>query len=102
MGLRTDLQAIFEALIGGSGKVYFQVPPSIKMIYPCIIYEHSGGNTRFANNKPYMYEDQYTVTLIDPNPDSAIRFAIINLPKCVYERHYTVDNLNHDIFRLYY
>lgn len=101
MGLRTELH---EALCGilGSRNAYFQPPETIKMVYPAIVYERSKIDTRFANDKPYTNLKEYTVTIIDKNPDSAIPDKLALLPACRFDRHYTVDNLNHDVFRIYY
>ena len=101
MGLRTDLQTLLEAFLT-TGKVYFQAPLTVKMEYPCIVYERRAARTDFADNEPYHLENQYQVTLIDPNPDSDIWAKIASLPKCLYETHYNVDGLNHDVFNLYY
>jgi hypothetical protein len=101
MAHRTELQTILETLLG-SEAVYFQPPATVHMEYPCIIYERSNANTDFAGNKPYSYEQRYTITVIDKNPDSLLIDKIAALPKCVFDRHYTADNLNHDIFSLYF
>lgn len=86
-----------------SRQVYFQPPESIRMSYPCIVYQRSSGDTSFADNGPYRFVQRYEVTLIDPDPDSAFVEAIAkHFPMCVFNRHYTTDNLNHDTFELYY
>lgn len=101
MGDRTDLQALLETLLG-SDAVYFQPPPSVRMVYPCIIYERNYVKTAFADNNPYSVEKRYSVTVIDKNPDSVIPEKIAALPKCAFDRHYTADYLNHDVFTLYF
>ena len=101
MGLRTDLQVVLEQLLGSSN-VYFQPPSNIQLIYPCIIYERSYWNTTFADNKPYSLNKRYSLTVIDRDPDSAIVDKVINLPMCSFDRHYVSDNLNHDVFNLYF
>lgn len=101
MSRRTDLQVILETLIG-STNVYFQPPETIKMVYPCIVYEHYSGRTFFADNKPYTHSKCYQITVIDKNPDSVILDAVVMLPMCMFNRHFAVDNLNHDIYILYY
>jgi hypothetical protein len=84
-------------------KVYFQPPENVKLIYPCIIYNRGVvGKTEFANNKPYTHRVRYDVIVIDKNPDSPLLDKIAMLPMCIFQRHYTVDNLNHDIYELYY
>ena len=101
MGLRTDLQVVLEQLLGSSN-VYFQPPSNIQLIYPCIIYERSYCNTTFADNKPYSLNKRYSLTVIDRDPDSTIVDKVINLPMCSFDRHYVSDNLNHDVFNLYF
>lgn len=99
MGARLDLQTLLEDTLG-SENVYFQPPPSLKMNYPCIRYERSAATTTFADNNPYTREKQYKLTLIDKNPDSSIPDQIALLPKCIFDRHYTADGLNHDVFTI--
>lgn len=103
MTARLSLQTILENLISSvSGKVYFQPPSNIMMVYPCIVYERNTAITRFANNYPYAFDQAYKITVIDKDPDSLIPSKIAKLPKCVFDRHYTVDNLHHDVFNLFY
>lgn len=101
MGTRLELHQVLVSILGSS-QVYFQPPESIKMVYPCIVYERSDVDTKFANNAPYHHTIAYTVTVIDKNPDSDIPGKIADLPMSYYDRHYTSDNLNHDVYRLYY
>lgn len=87
----------------GTRNVYFQPPESVKMNYPCIVYERNGGDTQFANDKPYTFTHRYSVTVIDNNPDSDIIAKLAShFPMCIFDRHYTSDNLNHDVFNLFY
>jgi hypothetical protein len=72
------------------------------MAYPCIVYERDAADTKFANNKPYDYVQRYAVTLIDQNPDSTLLALIAGLPSCTFNRHFAANNLNHDVFTLYY
>lgn len=88
--------------IVGSDNVYFQPPASITMKYPCIVYKRSTGDTSFADNNAYLFTKRYQITVIDQDPDSEIVDKVAMMPMCTYDRHYTVDNLNHDIFNLYF
>lgn len=99
MRSRLQLQAILEAIIGN---VYFQPPATVKMKYPCIRYERSDMDTQFADNKPYSHTKRYTVTVIDRDPDSDIPDKVAALPLCRFDRFYTADNLNHDVFELFF
>lgn len=87
----------------GSRNVYFQPPETVKMKYPCIVYERSDGDTQFANNMPYAFALRYTVTLIGADPDSPlIKKLAYWFETCIYDRHFTSNNLNHEVFKIYY
>jgi hypothetical protein len=102
MGTRLELQALLEELLG-SENVYFQPPENVKLQYPCIVYKRGFiERTEYANDKPYQQRIRYALTIIDKNPDSEIPSKIAALPMCIFERHFTSDNLNHDIYNLYY
>lgn len=83
-------------------QVYFQPPASLRMKYPCIRYKLNDADTIFADNNPYVRHKRYEVVVIDPDPDSKIPDKISNLPMCLFDRHYTSDNLNHFVFKIYY
>lgn len=101
MGQRLDLQTLLEAVLGTSN-VYFQPPANVQMQYPCIVYQRSAADTKFADNSTYSDIKRYQVSVIDLNPDSEIPDKIAALPMCTLARCFVVDNLNHDIFNLYY
>lgn len=98
---RTELQALLENILGSSN-VYFQAPPAHEMKYPCIVYRRDYKYNNPANNKPYVQEKRYLITVMDYNPDSLIPDRIGALPKCIFDRHYTADNLNHDVYKLFF
>ncbi len=87
---------------GTACRVYFQPPVNVEMKYDCIVYERSHINTTFADNRPYAFQDRYQITLIYRNPDSVLPKKIAALPMCVHDRHFTADNLHHDVFTLCY
>lgn len=99
MGQRLDLQALLLTI---TPNVYFQPPSNLQMEYPCIRYERDDVDTRFADNSPYKRMTAYTVTVIDRNPDSEIPSKVGELPMCVFERFYTADDLNHDVYKLFF
>jgi len=101
MAQRLELQAFLVSLLG-SDNVYFQPPPTVKMQYPCIIYKRDNINTGFADNKPYKHKKRYQVIVVDTNPDSDIHERVAALPMCSYDRFYTADNLNHDVYTLFF
>lgn len=95
---------LHETLVGilGSRNVYFQPPATVKMKYPCIVYKRNKINTIHANDVPYGSRQNYMVIVIDSEPDSLIPEKVGVLPLCRFERHYTADNLNHDIYNIFY
>ena len=86
----------------GSRNVYYNPPASVKMKYPAIVYSRDTIDTRHADNSVYNQKTAYSVTVVDPDPDSAFVDSIVKLPLCRFSRHYVADNLNHDTFILYY
>ena len=101
MASRLSLQTTLEDILG-SRNVYFQPPESIRMNYPAIVYKRSDIRNLFANNKAYKTMKQYQIILIDKNPDSEFIDSLSKLPHIRFQRHYTSDNLNHDVFVIYY
>lgn len=101
MGSRLELQTVLEELLG-SRNVYYQPPASVLMKYPAIVYSRDDIANTFADNRVYMQAIAYMVTVIDKNPDSEIVTKVSQLPMCSFERHYVSDNLNHDVFTLYF
>lgn len=99
---RSELQAILEG-IEGVRKVYFQPPPSVKLVYPCIVYSKNYINVNRADNMPYRLEDSYTITVIDSDPDTDIpRKLLFALPLCRPDRDFVANNLNHYTHTLYF
>lgn len=86
----------------GTRNVYFQPPESIQMNYPAIVYSLDDIENVFANNGIYLSPRRYAVTVIDEDPDSSIVDKFSLLPMCRFNRSYTKDNLNHDVFELYF
>lgn len=101
MSSRIDLQTILEGILG-SRNVYFQPPSSVRMHYPAIKYSIKDIEKRPANDSAYRKLPSYELILIDKNPDSQFIEKILDLPYCSYDRHYESDNLNHDVFTLYF
>jgi len=101
MGDRLDLHTILGDIPGVSA-VYFQPPSTVSMVYPCIVYQRSLIRIRHANNNPYSHKKQYTVTVIDKNPDTVIPDYVGLLESASFDRRYVVDNLYHDVFTIYF
>lgn len=101
MASRLELQTLLETTLG-SRNVYYQPPASVQMSYPAIVYSRNDIENIFADNSVYAQNNAYLVTVIDRNPDSEIVKKVSQLPRCSFDRHYVVDNLNHDVFTLYF
>lgn len=101
MGSRLDLQTKLETLLGNQN-VYYQPPASVRMNYPAIVYSRSNIENRHADDDVYMQAYFYEVIVIDEDPDSEVVENVSKLSGCRFDRHYTSDNLNHDVFTLYY
>lgn len=99
MGQRLDLHSILETI---TGNVYFQPPTNVTLQYPCIIYHRDYAKTEFADNAPYRNTKRYMVTIIDRDPDSSLPGEVAKLPMTQFNRFFTADNLNHDVFTLYF
>lgn len=72
------------------------------MVYPAIVYERDFLDTQHADNAPYRQKKRYQVTIIDRDPDSPYPDKVAELPLCTFVRHFKADNLNHDIYSLYF
>ena len=101
MAPRQQLQTLLVEILG-SAHVYFQPPPTVQMVYPCIVYRRDYATTVFADDKPYKHGRRYQVIVIDKDPDSIIPDKVSALPMCSFDRFYTADNLNHDVFKLFF
>lgn len=101
MSNRLKLHALLCETLG-SRQVYFQPPESIQMKYPAIVYSRNRIDNEHANDGVYMQLPSYSITVIDKNSDSEIVERVSRLPMCIFDRHFTADNLNHDTFTIYY
>lgn len=101
MNSRLDLHEVLVELLGSSN-VYYSPPPTLKMNYPCIVYEKSSIQIDHANNHPYKHRRRYMLTVIDKDPDSDLLDKVSKLQSVRFDRHFTMNNLNHDIFEIYY
>ena len=101
MASRLSLQSMLEEILG-SRNVYFDPPPSVQMKYDAIRYSRSNIQNTHANDSVYTQRNRYELVAIYEDPDSELPLKLSKLPMCRHDRHYKADNLNHDVFTLYY
>lgn len=107
MNRRLKLHKILCAILqcpehGQECRAYFQPPASVKMKYPAIVYDLNNIENTYANDGVYLFSKKYSVTLIDSDPDSSLVNKVASLPTSRFNRHYTKDNLNHDVFEIFF
>lgn len=101
MAPRLELQALLEEILG-SDEVWFQPPSNVQMTYPAIVYKRLAVETYFADDIPFCRKKRYQVTIIDRDPDSEIPDKVAQLPTATFDRNFVADNLNHDVYNLYF
>lgn len=85
----------------GNDNVYYQPPETLKIQYPCIIYELNRIGKDSADNNPYKIEPSYSVTLIHKDPDNDVVDRLINCPLSSFDKAYSADNLHHYVFTFF-
>ncbi len=101
MDRRLEFHEKLKAILG-SDHVYFQPPSSIRMQYPAICYKRKTYDVTHSNNRVYLKLPLYEVTVIGDRTDGTIAERILDLTLCEHVSHYVSDNLNHDVFNIYY
>lgn len=101
---RRELHTFLTSILG-SNNVYFQPPSNISMKYPCIVYNRTNPYTINADDSTYLLRGHYSVTYIDSNVERAMAMQTKLLKSFEHisvERSFTSENLNHDVYNLYY
>ena len=99
MARRLQLHQLLETF---APNVYFQPPTNVQLKYPCIIYKRDFADSKFADDVVYNHKLRYAITVIDQDPDSEIPGKVALMPMSLFNRFYTVDNLNHDVYNVYF
>jgi hypothetical protein len=99
---RSDLQELLDSLVPEGKRAYFQEPGNLQMSYPCILYKRSDVQFEHADNSPYAKRNRWTITVIDPDPESTILAKVEALPTVSFDRHYVAENLNHDVYTIFF
>ena len=101
MDHRLELHEKLKQLLLDAGEtphVYFQPPESIKMQYPCFLYDIDDFPSILANDSKYLVFERYTVVYIDRKATSPIPKTVSLMKGFGYDRHYVADNLHHHVF----
>lgn len=102
MDSRIELQTNLEAVLG-SRNVYFQPPESLKLKYPAFVYDLTDIITNRADDKNYIRNNRYKLTLIHTDPDNELKDSILDeFNHISFDRVYASDGLYHYVYDLYY
>lgn len=102
MASPTDLAVYFKKVLG-IDSVYYNPDSNITLKYPCIIFSIDRENSRYADNKRYMSQLRYTVTLVTRNAvDLLIAKLMDNFNYLSLDRTYRTSGLYHYVFVLYF
>lgn len=96
---RNDLDSMLRGL--GIKNLYFQPSESIKIKYPCIIYKLDDIPTLSADDLHYKMNTIYQLIYVSKSPTDQMVHTLAGLPKCTFERFYTMYELNHYVYRIY-
>jgi len=109
MGTRYELHGELLSLLGTAdlppekARCYFQPPESIKMSYPCIVYNREPPDILRADNLLYRRVHKYGLIYITYDPDDPLIEIIEDrFSMCRLSRSYARDGLNHYYYDLYY
>lgn len=101
--LRYSLDDELRAVLPSDWHLYYEPPGEQGLVYPCLVYTKTSGDTRFANNGPYVYNRQYELTCIYEDPDDETPANILkHFQNCRANRSFVTNNLHHDTMVLYY
>lgn len=102
MGMRLALHEELCTLLG-SKNCYYDPPETIKMRYPCFIYDVDNIDQKRANNHHYLDIKRYAITYVTQKNDIDITERFFEaFPTASYDRKYVADNMWHYVFSLYY
>lgn len=100
MGTRAELQG---ELLKLAPYAYYQPPVSLKINYPCFIYQLSPPKTEHADNRIYIKIPHYTLTYISSAvSDHKVDEILCHFKYCHFDRSFTADGLHHYTFDLFY
>ena len=102
MASRLSLQGELEEILG-STNVYFQPPASVKLKYPCIIYELTNTDVRRADNKTFVATNCYHIKHLFKSLEKEKKDALLmHFMMISHDNRMVADGLYNDDFTLYY
>lgn len=89
--------------VTGITTTYYQPPESIKMVYPCIVYEKARPFVAKANDHAYLTMQAYDVQVICKDPDNTYAEKLLDaFSYASFGSRFVSDNLYHDNLTIYY
>ena len=102
MATRIQFRDKLEEVLGIQN-LYFQPPSGFKMEYDCCVYKIAHRPSKYADNIRYLNLTQYECMLIFRDPDSDLPQKLMAGFQYVEQnRRFTADNLNHEVFLVYF
>lgn len=109
MKSRSELQKELEELLGTSNlpleekRVYFQPPSSVKLKYPCIIYNLTRTDVRSGDNKKYIKHNEYHIKHLFKSLKNELKDSILDRFNYItHDTRFVSDGIYNDDFTLYY
>lgn len=100
---RLSLDDLFRKTFGDSVHYYFQPPTGTMLQYPALVYSLDTLQDRYSDNRVSKRHHVYAVVLVLRDPDNYLVDKLDELPYAhMSGKAYTVDNLYHYPFTIYY
>lgn len=82
---------------------FYQPPPSVKLTYPCTIYNLNSIYVNSADDMSYKKMRRYQLTYITKDPTDPLVDKFLEHFKMIsFSRPFVSDNLYHYVYDLYY
>lgn len=94
LSTRIELQRYLERVLG-SKNVYFEPPETLKMRYPCIVYNLSRMNPTNADNLSYRVSQEYDIQYITREPEVDIPMRLAYTKRFRAGQHFVADGMHH-------
>lgn len=98
---RVNLHRELESILG-SKNVYYDPPESFKLKYPCIVYYLENLLDTPADNIAYRRMRRYNMTYITTDSEDPIAERLADLRYCRLNRPFSVSDLFHFAYTIYY